>query len=42
MKVSQRESAFDAFHMGSYKHGLVYIICICQMQACAVAVTQLL
>ena len=39
MKVSQRESAF---HMGSYKHGLVYVICICQMQACAVAVTQLL
>ena len=37
MKVSQCESAF---HMGSYKHGLVYVICICQIQACAVAVTQ--
>ena len=27
------------FHVGSHKHGLFYIICICQMRACAVAMT---
>ena len=31
----------SAFHAGSYKHGLAYIIWICQMRACAEAMPQL-